>query len=68
MPGKYEWDKLTRASKLASIMFPHLAPTNIQREMQRISAGEGKKAPAPSPLLSDQTRGATSPLDGRAKR
>jgi hypothetical protein len=68
MPKTYEWDKLTRASKLASVAWPHLTSEAIRKDMTAIASGEGKKAPAPSPLLKDSERQFVSPLGGQAKR
>jgi hypothetical protein len=64
---KYEWDKKSRAEKLSAVMYPQLTSETTRREMSEIARGERRKPPAPSPLLSHETRGATSPLGGQAQ-
>ena len=63
----HEWKNLPRDSQRASILWPALSGRETQQTMAALT-GQGKRAPRASPLLSDATRGATSPLDGRAKR
>ena len=67
MTKQYEWDRKSRSEKLSAVAWPHLTSETTRREMSEIAHGEKKKPPSPSPLLDHQTRGATSPLDGRAK-
>jgi hypothetical protein len=42
---KPKWDDLNREQKLANVMFPHLAPKEIQEEMKQLAKNEGKKSP-----------------------
>jgi hypothetical protein len=56
------WDKLPRFSKLASCVYPHLTEKERRDEMTQILRGEKRKAPAGPTLLSNERRGAVSPL------
>jgi hypothetical protein len=40
-----DWSKLTRAQKLASVLYPHQVPKERQAEMERLARNEGKKSP-----------------------
>jgi hypothetical protein len=62
MTKQYEWDRKSRSEKLSAVMYPQLTSETTRREMSEIAHGEKKKPPAPSPLLSNAERGATSPL------
>ena len=61
------WDQRTRTEKHASVLWSGQTDKDTQSEMAAIAKGEKKQAPAKQPLLSDQERGACSPLGGRAK-
>jgi hypothetical protein len=61
------WAAKTREAKLASVLYPGNASTQTQRDMARLAKREGKRAPGGSALLEHSSRGATSPLDGRAR-
>lgn len=65
--SKSEWDRKTRSGKLAAILYPQLESDLLRREMAQLSANEQKRPPASTPLLSNSTRGAVSPLNGMAK-
>jgi len=62
-----EWDQRSKQSKLASVLYPGLTTEKTRAEMQDRAKGEGKRPPAATPLLDHVTRGALSPLGGRAK-
>jgi hypothetical protein len=63
-----KWSQLTREEKLSSVLYPDLIrDPKREAEMRSIAKGEGKRAPASSPLLSDADRGAVSPLGGTAR-
>ena len=62
------WDRKTRDERRANILFPHLASKDDQLAMKSLAAGEGRKAPHQSKLLSDQERGCVSRLGGVAKQ
>jgi hypothetical protein len=62
-----DWSSRTRLSKLASVLYPHLADEATRKQMIELARGEGKRPPAQQPLLSDHERGVVSPLGGRAK-
>ena len=40
-----KWEELNREEKLANCLYPHLAPKEIQREMEALSRNELKKSP-----------------------
>ncbi len=63
-----KWDRRTRHSKIASVLYPNLASQTTQVEMQALAKNERKAAPSRAALLADAVRGCVSPLDGRAKR
>ena len=63
----HDFRNLPKQSRQASILYPSLVPKETRQAMAELTEA-GKKSPKASPLLSDATRGATSPLDGRAKR
>lgn len=63
-----KWREKSRSAKLASVLYPNQVSAATRKEMAELSALEFKKAPTPSPLLSDRTRGATSPLGGVATK
>jgi hypothetical protein len=63
-----KWAELSREEKLASVLYPANVPEGRLKEMQSIAQGERKRPPQQSPVLSNEPRGAISPLDGRAKR
>jgi hypothetical protein len=62
-----EWDQRTRFSKLASILYPGHASQATRDQMAERARNEGKRPPKAGELLEHHTRGAISPLDGRAK-
>ena len=62
-----EWDRRTRQSKLASILYPGLTSETTQAEMAQRSANEQKRAPKAAPLLDHHSRGPLSPLGGKAR-
>jgi len=62
-----EWRRRTEHSRLASVLYPHLAGEIARADMAEIAKGEGKRPPAAVPLLDHVTRGPLSPLGGRAK-
>jgi hypothetical protein len=63
-----KWSQLTREEKLSSVLYPNLIrDPKREAEMRSIAKGEGKRAPASSPLLSDRERGSVSPMGGQAK-
>ena len=68
MTTRGDWHKRTRNQKLAAVLYPNQTSKETRREMAQLSANEVKKAPTASPLLSDRTRGATSPLGGQATK
>jgi len=39
------WNKRTRMSRLASVLYPHLADEETRREMKALARREGKRAP-----------------------
>ena len=45
-----KWEDLNRTEKLANIMFPHLAPKEIQEEMKQLAANEGKPNTGSAPF------------------
>ena len=45
MTKEREWKDLSRDEKLANIMFPHLAPKEIQKEMEILAKNEMRKSP-----------------------
>ena len=59
------WHQRPRMSRLANILYPAHAGEDTRQEMERLAANEGKRAPQPTNLLSDQERGPVSPLGGR---
>jgi hypothetical protein len=59
--------QLTRQEQACAVLWPSQTTAEIRKEMTEISAKNGKKAPYQEPLLSDQQRGAVSPLGGKAK-
>jgi hypothetical protein len=61
------WAKLSEPEKIANVLYPDLAGAERQKEMAEIAQANGKRAPHRSTLLSDQERGATSPLGGAAQ-
>jgi hypothetical protein len=61
-----EWSKLPRFSKLSSCLYPHLVEPEIRAQMNKLAAGEKKQLRDPN-LLSNETRGAVSPLGNVAK-
>ena len=63
----YEWRGMTRDSRRAAILWSGLVPKETRQAMAELT-DVGKAAPKAAPLLSDATRGATSPLGGQAKR
>ena len=62
-----EWDQRSRFSKLASVLYPGQATESTCKEMAELARNERKQPPKAGPLLEHHTRGAISPLDGRAK-
>jgi hypothetical protein len=40
-----DWHSLPRESRLARVMFPHLADAESQQDMSRIARGENKRSP-----------------------
>jgi hypothetical protein len=62
-----DWSKRDRFSKLASILYPGNASETTRNEMSKLAKNEAKRAPTPSPLLDHHSRGAVSPLGGKAK-
>jgi hypothetical protein len=63
------WAQRDRNSKLASVMWPDLADAETQKEMEAISAREGKVSPTKrrkKKLLSNAERKFRSPLGGSA--
>jgi len=63
----HDFRNLPKQSRQASILYPSLVPKETRQAMAELTEA-GKRPPRASPLLSHATRGATSPLDGRAKR
>jgi hypothetical protein len=63
-----DWKDKTRSEKLASVLYPSLTSEETRRQMRELSALELKKSPTATPLLSNQKRGAVSPLGGQAKK
>jgi hypothetical protein len=63
----HEFKNLPKQSRQASILYPSLVPKETRQAMSELTEA-GKKPPQPERLLKDSERGATSPLDGRAKR
>jgi hypothetical protein len=45
MTKEREWKDLSRDEKLANVMFPHLAPKEIQKEMEILAKNEKRKSP-----------------------
>jgi hypothetical protein len=62
-----KWRELTRQEQACAVLWPSQATPEIRKEMTEISVKNGKKAPYQEPLLSDQQRGAVSPLGGKAR-
>jgi hypothetical protein len=42
---KQSWKDLPRETKRACVLYPGLAPPEIQREMNELAKGEGKRSP-----------------------
>jgi hypothetical protein len=63
----HEFKNLPKQSKQASILYPSLVPKETRQAMAELT-DVGKRPPVATPLLSDATRGPTSPLGGQAKR
>jgi hypothetical protein len=63
-----QWEGKTEEERLANALYPHLSSKDDQQTMREIAAGEGRKAPHQSKLLSDQERGCVSRLGGQAKQ
>jgi hypothetical protein len=45
MKRSVDWHELPRESRLARVMFPHLADAESQRDMANIARGENKRSP-----------------------
>lgn len=60
-----KWHDRPRSSRLANVMFPHLADKETRAEMEGFARNEGKRLPDPK-LLKDPERGSISPLGGTA--
>jgi hypothetical protein len=45
MTKEREWKDLSRDEKLANVMFPHLAPKEIQKQMEELAKNEMRKSP-----------------------
>ena len=60
-----KWDKRDRFSKLANVLYPHMADKGTRTEMEQLARNEGKKLSDPK-LLKDHQRGCMSPLGGVA--
>jgi hypothetical protein len=69
-PGikREKWHDRPRSERLANAFYPGLADKETQAEMAAIAKGENKRAPQAQTLLPNATRGALSPLGGKAKR
>ena len=63
-----DWERKSKAEKLASVLYPDLAGQRSQQQMQEIARAFGRKPPQQQALLADKDRGAVSPLGGTAKR
>jgi hypothetical protein len=63
---KLNWHQRDRASRLANVMFPHLADKETQTEMQGYADRERKRLSYPT-LLNNHHRGCVSPLGGAAQ-
>ena len=45
MKRSIDWHDLSRHSRLARVMYPHLTDPESQRDMAQLSRNEGKKSP-----------------------
>jgi hypothetical protein len=52
-----DWFERPRLFRLANVMYPHLAPPEVQREMTMLAAKEGKRGPLEARIAADQARG-----------
>ncbi len=60
---KTDWHSQPRQSRLASVMYPHLASEETQKEMADLAAREGKRSPQAAKIEAD--RGKPSPFAKR---
>jgi hypothetical protein len=64
------WQQRDRNSKLASVLYPDLADEDTRKQMDEISAREGKRSPTKrkkKKFLSDAQRLHVSPMGGQAR-
>jgi len=67
MQRLYDWRSLPKQSRQAAILFPHLAPADVQQAMREIAAGEGRRPPAQQTPPMDTTPRWVSQLGRRSK-
>ncbi len=60
---KTDWHDQPRQSRLASVMYPHLASEETQKQMADLAACEGKRSPQAAKIEAD--RGKPSPFAKR---
>jgi len=60
---KTDWHDQPRQSRLASVMYPHLASEETQKQMADLAAREGKRSPQAAKAEAD--RGKPSPFAKR---
>ena len=68
MTTRDDWHKRTRNQRLSAVLYPNLTDQDTRRQMQSLSANEGKRPPSAQALLPEHKRGSLSPLGGEAKR
>ena len=68
MTTRDDWHKRTRNQRLACVLYPNQTTEDTRRQMRELAGNELKRPPTATPLLSDKSRGALSPLGGEAKR
>jgi hypothetical protein len=56
MAKAVKWNERDKMSKLANVMYPHLAPKEVREEMRKAAALDGKKGPFEAKLAADKAR------------
>lgn len=49
-PSKTAWERKSRSEKLAACLWPNLETAEVRKEMEALSANEGRRAPFTPPL------------------
>jgi hypothetical protein len=50
------WSDRDKLSKLANVLYPHLAPKDVQEQMRKLCALDGKRGPLEAKIAADKAR------------